>query len=298
MSSLFRNCRSGVTRAIILALLGVIAVSWSAAIAVTRKDWPGATLRVCADPNNLPFSNARREGFENQIAELIARERHQRVEYTWWAQRRGFTRNTLNANSCDIIVGIAAGYDLALTTRPYYRSGYVFVTRRASPLRIRSLDDSVLRSVRVGVQTIGDDYMNSPPVHALARRGIIDNVRGFSVTGNYAEPNPPARIIDALARGDIDVAIAWGPLAGYFAQKSDIDLEIHPVSPSIDLPFLPFVFDIAMGVRRGDTAFRKEIDAIIVANRSTIDSILSSYGVPRFDVPGNAQERVSAEKEP
>ena len=172
-------------------------------------------LRVCADPNNLPFSNEREEGFENRLAELLARELGaERVEYTWWAQRRGFFRNTLNAGLCDVVMGVPSSVELAATTRPYYRSTYVFVTRADRGLDIRSLDDEALRRVRVGVSIIGDDYANAPPAHALAQRGIVGNVVGFSVYGDYAQPNPPARIVEAVAAGDVDVAVVWGPLAG------------------------------------------------------------------------------------
>ncbi|HVG45621.1 MAG TPA: quinoprotein dehydrogenase-associated putative ABC transporter substrate-binding protein, partial [Longimicrobium sp.] len=202
---------------------------------------PARELRVCADPNNLPFSNARGEGFENRIAELVARDLDARVRYTWWAQRRGFFRNTLRAHACDLVPGVPTSFELVLATRPYYRSTYVFVHRADAPFRVRSFDDPVLRRLRVGVQLVGDDYANTPPAHALARRGIIDNVRGYTVYGDYRQDNPPARIIEAVAHGEIDVAVAWGPLAGYFATRQGVPLEIVPVSPQIDLPFLPFV---------------------------------------------------------
>jgi mxaJ protein len=164
---------------------------------------------------------------------------------------------------------------------PYYRSTYVFVTRRDRHLKIASFDDPALKRLRIGVQMIGDDFTNTPPAHALSARNIIQNVRGYSVYGDYRQPNPPARIIDAVAQGDIDVAIAWGPLAGYFARNESAALDITPVSPQIDLPFLPFVFDISMGVRRGDSALRDELNAIIAKHRGEIDRILDQYGVPR-----------------
>lgn len=240
-------------------------------------------LRVCADPNNLPFSNAAGAGFENKIAQLVGRELGRPVSYTWWAQRRGFVRNTLNAGACDLVVGTVAGMELLATTRPYYKSTYVFVTRRERHLGIRSLDDPRLHHLRVGVQLIGDDFANTPPAHALANRGVTRNLVGYPVYGDYRQPNPPARIIDAVARGDVDVAIVWGPLAGYFARRSAVPLDVVPVTPQIDLPYLPFVFDIAMGVRRGDTTFKNQINDIIERRQASIDSILAAYGVPRVD---------------
>jgi mxaJ protein len=245
-------------------------------------------LRVCADPNNLPFSNERGEGFENELAKLVARELNARVEYTWWAQRRGFVRNTLRAGSCDVLMGIPTSFELALPTRPYYRSTYAFVYRSGAGFRIDSFDDPDLRRLRVGVQMIGDDYANSPPAHALSNRGIVDNVRGYLVYGDYREPNPPARIVEAVAKDEVDVAIAWGPLAGYFARRQRVALEVVPVSPQIDLPFTPFVFDISMGVRREDTQLRDELDGIIRRRRAGIDSLLERYGVPRVDRPAGA----------
>ncbi len=134
---------------------------------------PSRILRVCADPNNMPFSNARGEGFENALAELVARELNARVEYTWWAQRRGFIRSTLGEHACDVVMGLPSSVELALTTRPYYRSTYVFITRRGANHTIQSFDDSLLRVLRVGVQMIGDDYANAPPAHALAQRMVI-----------------------------------------------------------------------------------------------------------------------------
>jgi mxaJ protein len=238
-------------------------------------------LKVCSDPNNLPFSDAREEGFENRIAELVANDLHARLTYAWSAQRRGFVRNTLNQKQCDVLMGVPSSFERARTTIPYYRSTYVFVTRRDRHLRITSFDDPALRRLRIGVQMVGDDFTNTPPAHALSKRHIISNVRGYSVYGDYRQPNPPARVIDAVANGDVDVAIAWGPLAGYFAQHEPAALELTPVSPQIDLPFLPFVFDISMGVRRGDDALRDELNAVILRRKAEIDRILDQYGVPR-----------------
>ena len=259
--------------------------SRSRALAVSAMLWcvlpAAAELRVCADPNNLPFSNRRGEGFENKIAELVARELHTTVAYTWFAQRRGFVRNTLNANTCDVILGVPSSFDLALTTRSYYRSTYVFVTRRDRHLRIESLDDPRLHGLRIGVQMIGDDYASSPPAHALANRGITRNVSGFMVYGDYREESPVRRIIDAVANGEVDVSAVWGPTAGYFIRRSRVPLVATPVMPQIDLPFLPFVFDISMAVRRTDTALRDRLDAILVRREKEIDAILRAYGVPR-----------------
>lgn len=238
-------------------------------------------LRVCADPNNLPFTNVRLEGFENKLADVIARDLGARVEYTWWAQRRGFVRNTLRAGTCDVILGIPTSFELAQATRPYYRSTYVFVWRSDRQYKIESFDDPLLRKLTVGVHLVGDDGANTPPAHALSNRGIIDNVRGYTLYGDYRQESPPARLIEAVASGEVDVAVAWGPLAGYYAGRQGVPLTVVPVSPEIDTPFLPFVFDIAVGVRRGEDAFRDSIDAILAKREPEIARILDHYNIPR-----------------
>lgn len=245
---------------------------------------PPRVLRVCADPNNLPFSNERREGFENRLADLVATDLDATVEYTWWAQRRGFVRNTLRAGTCDVVMGVPADYDPVLTTQPYYRSSYVFVTRADRGLRFASFDDARLQALRIGVHVIGDDYANPPPAHALARRGLIGNVVGYSIYGDYAQPDPPARLLDGVASGDIDVAVAWGPFAGAYAKRAAVALDVQPVEPPADLAFLPFAFDIAMGVRRGDTALRDELDAVLRRQSTAIERLLAEYGVPRLPI--------------
>lgn len=256
--------------------LAVVLTGCSAASARSQQ-----TLRVCADPNNMPYSNQAQQGFENKIADLLAADRHARLEYTWWAERRGFVRNTLKAGTCDLFIGVPAGFDMADTTRPYYRSSYVFVTRHDRALHLRSLDDPRLRRLRVGVQMIGDDFNNSPPAHALTNRGIVTNVVGYVVYGNYAAPNPLDKIVSAVDRGDIDAAVVWGPPAGYFARRSAHALDIVPVTPQADGPALPFAFDMSMGVRRGNTALRDELNDFIARRQADINRILETYGVPR-----------------
>jgi mxaJ protein len=242
-------------------------------------------LRVCADPNNLPYSNNRREGFENHLADLVARDLGLAdVRYTWWAQRRGFLRNTLNAAECDVVMGVPSNIDGASTTRPYYRSTYAFVSRADRHLKLTSLDDPALRRFRIGVQLVGDDGANPPPAHALSRRGIIRNVVGYTVYGDYAEESPAARIISAVARGEVDVAIAWGPLAGYFASIAAVPLSVRPIRQPHDVPLLPFSFDIAMAVRRNDPGLRTRLDRFILARRDEIDVLLARYHVPRADL--------------
>jgi mxaJ protein len=262
------------------ALLLATAIATVFGCARAGQAEPARELRVCSDPNNLPFSNQREEGFENRIAEILAEELGARVTYTWWAQRRGFIRNTLGAGSCDLVMGVPSSFELALPTRPYYRSTYVFVTRRDRGIRITSFDDPILRELTVGVHLVGDDYANTPPAHALGVRGINRNVRGYMIYGDYKRDNPPAEILEALIREEIDVAVVWGPLAGYFASRLEAEVEITPVTPQIDLPFVPMVFDISFGVRREDTVFVRQIEEIMDRRRGDVDTVLREFGIP------------------
>jgi mxaJ protein len=269
------------SRKVLLLLIATLA----AAPATARE------LRVCADPNNLPFSNDRREGFENKIVEILADELGATVEYTWWAQRRGFLRNTLKAGVCDLVPGMPSNMDGLRTTAPYYRSTYVFITRADAPA-IASLNDPALRQMKIGVQLIGDDGWNTPPAHALSRRGLTQNVRGYTLYGDYGRPNPPARIIEAVADGEVDAAVAWGPMAGYFATRQSVPLQVAPVRPQFDGPQLPMVWDISMGLRKDDEALREDIDAALSRRRADVDAILSAYRVPRLDQGSRRAEAV------
>jgi mxaJ protein len=254
----------------------ILASVFLAGAAQTRE------LRVCADPNNLPFSNADGEGFENKIAALIADDLGATLTYIWRAQRRGFLRETLHAGLCDLVPGLPSNMESVRTTRPYYRSVYAFVTREDGPA-ITSLNDPVLRDVVIGVQLIGDDGWNTPPAHALTRRGIVQNIRGYTLYGDYRELNPPAKIVAAVAERAIDVAVVWGPLAGYFAPRQTTPLRVTPVRPFFDGPQLPMAWDISMALRKEDETLRREVDEALSRNAREIDAILSEYGVPRLD---------------
>jgi mxaJ protein len=237
-------------------------------------------LRVCADPHNLPYSAADGSGFENRIAELVARELGATVSYTWLPQLRGFVRKTLNAGSCDVIIGVPTGFERVRTTAPYYRSTYVFVSRARAGPPFTTFDDARLTGARIGVQLIGDDLAATPPGHALASRGIVRNVIGYPVMGlaQHAE-----LMISALARGELDVALVWGPQAGYFARRQAVALELTPATAPADLADLPFEFAMSMGVRKSDAELQRELDRAIDATRTNIEAVLREYGVPLVD---------------
>lgn len=247
-------------------LVGILAMAPRAA----------APLRVCADPNNLPFTNSAGEGFENKLASLIARDQGTTVEYVWWPQRRNFIRDTLEMRRCDVMMGLPADDTEAATTKPYYRSTYVFVTRRDARIRVRSFDDPRLKTMRIGVQLIGDDDASSPPAHALSRRGIIRNLVGYSVYGEGRGDS----LVTAVARGEVDIASAWGPQAGYFSARQSVPLNLVPVSPALDGNFLPQTFAISMAARRGETTTIRMLNRFIDTHRPEIARLLAEYHVP------------------
>jgi mxaJ protein len=237
-------------------------------------------LWVCADPNNMPFSSAREQGFENRIAELVAADLGRHLRYFWEPQRRGFVRTTLKAGNCDVIIGVPSALELVEPTRSYYQSTYVFVSRHDRRLGLRSFDDPRLANLRIGIQIVGEDYGNPPPAQALASRHLAGNVRGFTVYGDYSRAEPQRAVIDAVTAGRVDTAVVWGPLAGYFASRARAKLDITAVTPSVDHFGLPFAFEISMGVRPGAIAFRAQLDDLIERRRSDIRSILQRYQVP------------------
>ena len=202
------------------------------------------------------------------------------LRYFWEPQRRGFIRTTLGAGNCDLVIGVPSRYELVDTTRPYYRSTYVFVTSTGRMPVLESLDDPRLRVLRVGVQITGEDYENPPPAQALALRGLAGNVRGFPVYGDYSKPAPQRSIVDAVADGRVDAALVWGPLAGYFVRRAAVPLTVTPVIPGTDRFGLPFTFEIAMGVRHGNARLREQVDAVIARRSREIRSILARFGVP------------------
>jgi mxaJ protein len=260
---MFSSCLRAVVSALAVGLFA--ASAWA------------ADLRVCADPDNLPFSNSKQQGFENRIAQLVASDLHAHLVYEWQRMGRGFVREYLNRSRCDLLVGIPSGFKPVLTTRPYYRSTYVFVTRRDGRLMPASLNDPQLRKMRIGVQVLDEDY--TPPATALARRGMQADIVGFSSTGEDADS-----ILRAVTAGQVDTAIVWGPLAGYFARRLH-NLRLTPVTPEVDPPALPFTFAISMGVKKGNTQLRDRLDEELRHRQSEIEAILSAFGVPQLEMP-------------
>lgn len=264
------------------ALVGLIFLT-SAAFAADAQD-----LWVCADRNNLPYSNDRDQGFENKLAELVAHDLGRTLHYVWWPASPTFARKVFRKGACDIIMGIPSqGYDLAEPTQPYYRSSYVFVSRRDRHLALQSFDDPSLKTLKIGLHVVDDGF--TPAAQELATRGIIQNVVGYNIFGNLAKDNPSANLIHAVAQGDVDVAIAWGPLAGYFAQRSSTPLQLNPVCAASVKTSLPVSFSISIGVRHDEEALREELNQEIARRGDDIHRLLLSYGIPLLDADSTSR---------
>jgi mxaJ protein len=230
-------------------------------------------LRVCADPNNMPFSSREQTGFENRIAALVAGDLSARLIFVWQRMGRGFVREYLDKAQCDLLIGIPTNYRSVLTTSPYYRSTYVFVSRQNDS--VPSLNSIALRASKIGVQVLDEQY--TPPGEALARRGLQSAIVGFDTTGDGADS-----IVRAVADQKVNIAIVWGPLAGYFAKEFGHNLRLTPVEPEVDPPGLPFTFAISMGVRKGDLALRDQLEQVLQNRRAQIRAILDNFGVPQL----------------
>jgi len=244
------------------------------------------TLRVCVDPDNLPYSQAGGTGYEPALARLLADELKLPLQLHWQPMRRGLVRKTLGDGVCDALLTVPQGLDRLLTTRAYYRSSHVLLTRQADPAPLRSLDDPRLPQLRIGVQLIGDDLAASPPGHALVRRGAVARVVGYTVDGGSTQDaddgqGPAAqRMAAALARGQLDAGLAWGPQAGWFAAQAQPPLALQVLAAPAGLG-LPFEFGMAVGVRRGETAWRDRLQAALDARQADIDALLDRWHVPR-----------------
>jgi mxaJ protein len=233
---------------------------------------PQAVLRVCGDPDNLPFSNEKLEGFENRIAAVVATDLGLTPAYAWWPHQHGLVRNTINADACDVIFGVPEGLDTVLWTKPYYRTSYVLAYRNDRGWRIGSLDAPELKGLKIGA------YENTPPEESLARRGLIGRVATYSLFFDpRGDRDRPLKLLADLVAGTVDVAVPWGPLAGYYAKKLGAPLTLVPLA---DEPGVQLAFEISLGVKKGNTDLKARLEGALDRRQAEIRSILEDYGVP------------------
>lgn len=232
-------------------------------------------LRICADPDNLPYSDRGLHGFDNQIAELLAKDIGRKPVFIWARSRRGFLREQFNKGACDVLMGVPEALKHVRTTRPYYRSSYVFVTRSRDHLHIAGFDDPALNHRRIGLQILESDF--SPPSLPLIRDGHTAQLVGYDSFGKGA-----GNIVGAVADKEIGVAVVWGPLAGYYAHRQSVPLSLIAVSPAVDRSGIPFVFDMAAAVHSDDVELASQLNQAIVRDASKIDAILRAYHVPQL----------------
>jgi mxaJ protein len=255
------------------------AVAYAASLTTVSTQSPpkNTSLRVCGDPDNLPYSNDRLQGFENRIASVVASDLGVDASYTWWPHQRGLVKNTLEAGTCDVIFGVPHDLETILPTKPYYTSTYVIAQRKGSGHAITSLDAPELKTLRIGV------YANTPVEESLGRRGLVDHLTAYSLFFDpTGDRDRPAKLLDDLVAGTVDVALPWGPLAGYYAKKLNAPIEMSALPSE---PGVPLSFSISMGVKKGNRDLKTRLEAAIDHRQAEIRSVLEEFGVPLAAAP-------------
>jgi quinoprotein dehydrogenase-associated probable ABC transporter substrate-binding protein len=248
-------------------------------------------LRVCADPRNLPFSNQKGEGFENKLAELLAAKLQKKIDYMYFPQATGFVRMTLGAHRCDVIMGFPQGDDLVQGTNPYYRTAYALVSKQGSGLEdVMGLDDTRLKGKHIGI------VAGTPPATNMAVNGLMTNARPYPLMIDTRVDSSAEAMINDLNKGEIDAAILWGPMAGFYAKQANPPLHITPLVKEKVGPQL--VYRIGMGVRRADQNWKRLLNKLIQENQPQINKILFDYGVPLLDENNQPINAESATKSP
>ena len=253
-------------------------------------------FRVCADPDNLPYSNKAGEGFENKIAELLAGELEREVTYTWYPSTVGFVRNTLAARVCDVVIGTTIVNELMQNTNPYYRSTYALIQRADAEVKVTNLDNPSLKDMKIG------GVANTPPITMLAQRGLLGNLTPYQLMADTRHDHPAADMVKDVASGEIDIALVWGPIGGYFAKQADGAMVVTPLAADGDSP-MRLDFRISMGLRRGEPIWKEQLNGLLREQKPAIEAILLDFGVPLLDNQGNPiqakeQQQGSAVEEP
>jgi len=269
--------------------VGILTVAWGLAMPAdiaqaADGNVPGElvdanSFRVCADPDNLPYSNQAGEGFENKIAELLAAALEREIDYTWYPSTVGFVRNTLAARLCDVVIGTTIVNELMQNTNPYYRSTYALVQRADTTHQVEDLDDPALKDMRIG------GVANTPPITLLAQRGLVGNLAPYQLMADTRHDHPARDMVEDVEAGEIDVAVVWGPIGGYFAKQAGDDMVVTSIQADENSP-LRMDFRISMGLRRGEPVWKEQLNGLLREQKDEIEAILLDYGVPLLDNQG------------
>lgn len=267
----------------VLAAIVIMAAGFGPPVAA-QQDGLGAAielvdptiLRVCADPNNLPFSNEKGEGFENRLAELIARKLGKSLAYTYFPMAVGFVRNTLGAHKCDVIMGYPQGDELVQNTNPYYRTAYALIYKPNHGLDgLQTLADPRLRDKRIGI------IAGTPPATNMVINRLMAKAKPYPLLIDTRFTSSAAQMIGDLHAGEIDAGALWGPMAGYYAKISKEPLVVVPLLH--EQKGSRMVFRITMGVRASDQAWKRKLNGLIRDNQKEINALLLEFGVPLLD---------------
>jgi len=243
-----------------------------------RQALATSILRVCADPDNLPYSNRAQQGFENRIVDLVAQKLGLEIRYTWFPQSTGFVRNTLRLRECDLISGITTTSETVQNTNPYYHSVYTMVYRKDSGLDATTMSDPRLRGLRLGV------VAGTPPVDLIGRLGLLGNIRPYQLMADTRRYKPAREAILDVANGVTDVAFIWGPIAAYYAREAEHELVLVPLIN--EDPKVRLNFRVSMAVRYNEVEWKHEINRVLGELQPEIDALLREYGVPLLNARG------------
>jgi mxaJ protein len=267
-----------------------LAILCGAAAGAGAEPASGGSLRVCADPDNMPFSNAEGQGFENKLAELIAEKLDARLEYSWFAEESGYVPNTMGRGACDLVMGYAQGTGLIEDTNPYYYTSYVLIYRESDSTLagVESLADPRLKGKRIGF------FARTPPSSVLAIHGLAANAKPFESHAGESATKAAVTMLDEIATGALDAGVLWGPVGGYYAQRAEVPLKLIPLVKETAGPRT--IYGITMGVRPDEPRWKHTINAFIASNEAGINAILQSYNVPVLDEQGNVVAAAPAER--
>jgi quinoprotein dehydrogenase-associated probable ABC transporter substrate-binding protein len=279
-----------VTKRSVAVACATLAILCGAAGGAGADPAASGLLRVCADPDNMPFSNAEGQGFENKLAELIAEKLDARLEYSWFAEESGYVPNTMGRGACDLVMGYAQGTGLIEDTNPYYYTSYVLIYREddSSLAGVESLADPRLKGKRIGF------FARTPPSSVLAIHELAANAKPFESHAGESATKAAVTMLDEIATGALDAGILWGPVGGYYAQREGVPLKLIPLVKETAGPRT--IYGITMGVRPDEPQWKHSINAFIASNEAGINAILQSYNVPVLDEQGNVVAAAPAER--